>query len=96
MPYYFFLPHSLEKTTEYLGLSEVMHATGSKARRDPFHLLTFPQVLRGHSEDCYVSSSDETLGSVYTHSLIRPTCSGDGGVLCNEAFTSGLRPICLQ
>lgn len=87
---------SQQKTTRYLGLSEVMHTTGSKAWSDPFHLLTSPQVLREHSEDFRVGSSDETLGSVYIHSLIHPTCSGDGGVLCNEAFTSGLWPICLQ
>lgn len=67
--------------------------TGSKAPSDRFHLL---KSSESRLEDFHVSSSDETLGSVYIHSLIHLTCSGDGGVLCNEAFISATRPICLQ
>lgn len=37
-----------------------------------------------------------SLCSVYIHSLIHLTHTGDGGLLGNEAFTSSPWPICLQ
>lgn len=85
------LKHFSEKNNA--GLLEVTDMTGSKAPSGRFHPI---KSSESRLEDFHASSSDETLGSVYIHSLIHLTCSGDGGVLCNEAFISGLRPICLQ